>query len=42
MRAKEAERDVHKMGGKQDKEARKGELCEGPEGRRGQIAGQKA
>lgn len=42
MRAKDGERDGHKMGGEQDKEARKGELYEGPEGRRRQIVGQKA
>lgn len=30
------------MGGEQDKEAQKGELYEGPEGRRGKIVGQKA
>lgn len=42
MRVKDGERDGHKMGGQQAKEARKGELYEGPEGRRGQIVGQKA
>lgn len=42
MRAKDGERDGHKMGGEQDKEAWKGELYEGPEGRRVQIVGQKA
>lgn len=42
MRAKDGERGGHKMGGEQDKEAWKRELYGEPQGKWGQIVGQKA
>ena len=42
VRVEDGERDGHKMRGEQGKEACKGELYGGPEGRRGQIVGKKA